>query len=265
LEAAGVETIAADLLDPSTWDRLPDAPNVVYMAGMKFGTTGQESLTWAMNAYLPSLACRRYATSRIAAFSTGNVYGLSPVSRGGSREADSLHPSGEYAMSCLGRERIFEHFSRTASTPVTILRLNYANELRYGVLVDLAERVRDGRPVSVTMGYVNAIWQGDACAMSLQALEHAESPPRVLNIAGPERLRVRDVADALGRRMDRPVRFEGAESEDALLSDASESFALFGRPAVSVDQMLAWIAAWTSRGGASLGKPTHFEDRTGRF
>jgi nucleoside-diphosphate-sugar epimerase len=244
---------------------LPDAPNVVFMAGMKFGATGQESLTWAMNAHLPALVADRYRNSRIVAFSTGNVYGLSPVTRGGSREDDPLNPAGEYAMSCLGRERMFEHFSRTAGTRVALIRLNYATELRYGVLVDIAERVYRERSVPLAMGHLNAIWQGDACAMSLQAMAHASSPPCVLNVAGPELLSVRRVAEDFGARLQKEVRFEGVESADALLSDARRAYELFGYPHVTAAQMMAWIAGWLAGRGETLGKPTHFEERAGRF
>jgi nucleoside-diphosphate-sugar epimerase len=265
LQSWGIETIAADLFDPASAGRLPDAPNVIYMAGMKFGTTGQESLTWAMNAYLPAVVCQRYRQSRIAAFSTGNVYGLTPVKQGGSAEEDPLNPVGEYAMSCVGRERMFEHFSRTLDTPVTLLRLNYATELRYGVLVDIAQQVLGGLPVPLHMGYLNAIWQGDACAMSLQSLEHAASPPFVINIAGPELLSVRAVAVEFAARFDKPARFDGVESDDALLSDARRSQDLFGRPQVAAERLIDWIADWIRLGGETLGKPTHFEDRAGRF
>jgi nucleoside-diphosphate-sugar epimerase len=261
----GVETLRCDLLDPHSLSALPDAPNIVFMAGMKFGTTGQESLTWAMNSFLPGLVSERFSKSRIAAFSTGNVYGLSPVSDGGSREDDALNPAGEYAMSCLGRERIFEHFSRTNHTRMSILRLNYATELRYGVLVDIAQRVYSGQPVSLSMGYLNAIWQGDASAMSLQALGSTSTPPFVINIAGTELLSVRRVAEQFAERLGKPVRFEGQESADALLSDAKKSYQHFGHPRVDAPQLIAWIADWISRGGATLAKPTHFEERAGRF
>src|SRR5467141_1207239 len=195
LQMWGVETLRCDLLDSNSLAALPDAANIIYMAGMKFGTTGQESMTWAMNSFLPGLVSERYRQSRIVAFSTGNVYGLSPVSLGGSREQDALNPAGEYAMSCLGRERIFEHFSRRNETRMSILRLNYATELRYGVLVDIAQRVYAGQPVPLSMGYLNAIWQGDASGMSLEALGSASVPPLVINIAGPELLSVRRVAE----------------------------------------------------------------------
>jgi nucleoside-diphosphate-sugar epimerase len=265
LQAHGVETIRCDLLDQAAVDRLPDAPLVVYMAGRKFGSTGLESLTWAMNAWLPAIVCRRYAGSRIAAFSTGNVYGLSPVGRGGSREEDAVAPVGEYAMSCLARERMFEHFSRTNGTPVSILRLNYATEMRYGLLVDLARKVAAGTPVELAMGHGNVIWQGDANAMSLVALRHASSPPYVVNIAGREELSVRSVCLALGARLGRDVQFTGAEAGDALLSNGSRGWTDLGSPQVDLSRLIDWTADWISRGGASLGKPTHFESRDGRF
>ena len=265
LHSWGVETIRCDLLDRKSLAALPDAPNIVYMAGMKFGSTGQESLTWAMNSFLPGLVCEKFRNSRIAAFSTGNVYGLSPVSQGGSRESDPLNPAGEYAMSCLGRERIFEHFSRTLQIPISIIRLNYATELRYGVLVDIAQRVYSGNPVALSMGYLNAIWQGDANAMSLQSLAHASVPPFVINIAGPELLSVRNIAEEFAQRFHKPVHFEGVESPDALLSNSQKSLQLFGQPRVALHKMLDWIADWTARGGETLAKPTHFEERAGRF
>lgn len=265
LQSWGVETISGDLLDPAFLAKLPGAPNIVYMAGMKFGSTGQESLTWAMNAFLPGLVADRFRGSRIAAFSTGNIYGLSAVSRAGSQETDEPNPVGEYAMSCLGRERIFEHFSRAANVKISILRLNYATELRYGVLVDIAQRVHSGKPVALSMGYLNAIWQRDANAMSLQSLLHASAPPFVLNIAGPEVLSVRRAAEDFAALLGKPVHFEGAEAPDAILSNAQKAFRLFGRPRTSYDQMIAWIADWVSRGGETLAKPTHFENRAGKF
>jgi len=265
LRLDGIETVQCDLLNPGSLARLPDAPNIVFMAGMKFGSVGQEWLTWAMNTFLPGLVATRFRDSRIAAFSTGNVYGLSPVGRGGSREEDSLNPVGEYAMSCVGRERIFQHFSLKNATKMTILRLNYASELRYGVLLDIATRVKSGQPVSLSMGYLNTIWQAEASAMSLESLSHATSPPNVINITGPELLSVRDVANEFGRKFGRTVRFEGNEANDALLSNAQKSYELFGCPRIAVAQIIDWIADWVERGGTTLAKPTHFEDRAGNF
>jgi nucleoside-diphosphate-sugar epimerase len=265
LQSWDIETISCDLLDPASLANLPDAPNVMYMAGMKFGCTGNESLTWAMNSLLPGLVADRFRHSRIAAFSTGNIYGLTPVSRGGSLETDAPNPVGEYAMSCLGRERILEHFSRTAKTKVSILRLNYATELRYGVLVDIAQRVYSGKPVAISMGYLNAIWQADASAVALASLLHASSPAFVVNITGPEVLSVRRVAEDFGKRFGTRVEFDGEEAPDALLSNAAKAFQLFGKPRVSYEQMTTWIADWIERGGETLAKPTHFEERRGRF
>jgi nucleoside-diphosphate-sugar epimerase len=265
LNKYGVETVRCDLLDPAQLEQLPDAANVVFMTGMKFGTTGQEALTWAMNCHLPALVAQRFRGSRLVAFSTGNVYGLSPVSGGGSREDDAPRPVGEYAMSCLGRERMLEHFSRLHGTPTAILRLNYATEMRYGVLVDVARRVWNGEPVSLAMGYFNALWQGDANAMALCAFGGVASPPFVVNVAGPETLSVRHVAEAFGRLLEREVRFEGAEATDALLSNGQLGHQLLGSPRVAAEQMMVWIADWVRRGGPTLGKPTHFESRDGRF
>jgi hypothetical protein len=265
LQAHGVETLRCDLLDPAQLDALPEAPNVLFMAGMKFGSSGQEALTWAMNCYLPALVARRFRRSRLVAFSTGNVYGLSPVALGGSCEADPLSPAGEYAMTCVGRERLFEHFSRTLAVPTALLRLNYATELRYGVLVDVAQRVEAGLPVELAMGHLNAVWQGDANAAALCAFAHAAVPPFVVNIAGPETLSVRRLAGEFGRLLGKEVKSHGTEAPDALLSNGQLGHQLFGYPRVGVRQMMAWIADWVRRGGPTLGKPTHFESREGRF
>ena len=265
LEAVGVETIRCDLLDESAIARLPEAPNVIFMAGRKFGSAGDEPLTWAMNAHVPALVCARYRRSRIVAFSTGNVYGLTPHGRAGSREDDPVAPVGEYAMSCLARERLFEYFSATAGTPVAILRLNYATEMRYGVLVDLARRVAGREPVDLTMGYFNTIWQGDANAMALAALTHASTPASILNIAGPEEVSVRGAATELARLLDTEVTFTGREAGDALLSNGARGWAVLGRPRIDVERLIAWTADWTRRGGDHLGKPTQFESRAGRF
>jgi nucleoside-diphosphate-sugar epimerase len=277
LQAHGIETVRADLLDEAALDRLPDAPNVIFMAGRKFGSTGGESLTWAMNVYLPALVCRRYSTSRIVAFSTGNVYGLTPVrsaraagaadtaGAGGSVETDAPSPVGEYAMSCLGRERMFEHFSATLGVRVSIVRLNYAVEMRYGVIADLARRIAAGETIDVTMGHYNVIWQGDANAMAIASLADAAAPPFVFNLAGPEELSVRATCEELARLMGRTVKFTGREAADALLSNGTRGWTHYGRPRVEASRVIAWVADWVSRGGASLDKPTHFESRDGKF
>lgn len=265
LQENGIETVRADLLDANRLKVLPDAPNVIYMAGIKFGSTGHESLTWAINTYLPAPVCQRYRNSRIVVFSTGNVYGLTPVQDGGAIESDMLNPTGEYAMSCLGRERIFEYFSRTMGTAMAIIRLNYAFELRYGVLVDMAQKVWANEPIDLSMGHVNTIWQGDANAMILRSLEHVASPPLVVNVGGTDILSVRLVCEQFGQLMDKPVCFVGQESPDALLSNGQLGIRLFGSPRVSIERAMLWIADWVMRGGESLSKPTHFEVRDGRF
>jgi nucleoside-diphosphate-sugar epimerase len=265
LEAQGIETIACDLLDWAQLEKLPDIANVVFMTGMKFGATGNEVRTWAMNSLLPGLVARKYRNSRLVAFSTGNVYGLSPVRLGGSLESDTLRPQGEYAQSCLGRERVLEHCSRTDNLPTALLRLNYAVELRYGVLVDVASKVQANEPIDLTMGHFNALWQGDANAWALGAFEHVAVPPLVVNLAGPELLSVRRVAEEFGRLLDRPVRFEGSESGDAFLSNGQFGHRLFGYPRVGPSHIMAWIADWVRRGMPSLDKPTHFEVRDGTY
>jgi hypothetical protein len=260
-----IEPIPCNLLDRAQIATLPDAPNVVFMPGMKFGSTGQEARTWAMNAYLPGLVCERYRGSRIVAFSTGNVYGLTPVRSGGSVETDEPKPLGDYAMSCLGRERMFEYFSRESNQPMALIRLNYAVETRYGVLVDLARKVFAGEVVDLSMGHFNCIWQGDANAQTLAAFDHLSSPPNLLNVTGPETLSVRRVCEDFGKRFGNVPRFVGVEADNALLSSSEKASKLFGQPRVGVSQMLAWIANWIARGGESLGKPTHFEARDGKF
>lgn len=265
LQTHGIETIQCDLLDEEAVSRLPIAPNVIYMAGKKFGTTGNEPHTWATNTLLPAWVCQRYRHARIVAFSTGNVYGPTLVQDTGSRESDALDPVGEYAMSCVGRERVFEYYNQRFKTPMAIIRLNYACELRYGVLVDLAQRVRDGVPIDLKTGYFNIIWQGDANAMALLALDHTSVPAQVINLTGPEKLSTRTVAETLGRLIGRPPVFLENESERALLSDARRGLSMLGSPRVNAAQMIEWTADWVIRRGATLGKPTHFDSPEGRF
>lgn len=265
LQSAGVRTLRADLLDEAQLQALPDAPNVVYMAAMKFGTTGQEGLTWAMNTYLPGRVAERYRDARIVAFSTGNVYPLTPVTSGGPTEDDPPDPVGEYAQSVLGRERIFRYFSERYGTPVVMIRLNYANELRYGVLVDLALAVRDGQPIDLAMGNVTVIWQGDANEVTLRAFGMTSSPPSVLNLTGPETASVRRLAERLGARMGKTPVFVGEEQGTALLNDASRCHARFGYPRVALNTMIDWIADWVAAGGETHGKPTKFQVRSGEF
>jgi nucleoside-diphosphate-sugar epimerase len=265
LQAAGIETVRCNLLDEAAVTRLPDALIVFFLVGMKFGAGGNEPFTWAMNTHLPGLICKRYPRSRIVAYSTGNVYGFVSPDSGGSHETDAPQPVGEYAMSCLGRERMFEYFSRTHGTLVALIRLNYASDLRYGVLVDIARRVWAGEPVDVSTGWFNTIWQGDSNALTLRALEHTASPAFVLNLTGAQTLNVRQVAIEFGKLFGRGPRFVGQEGANALLSDASLCRRLFGPPQVGEQQLLRWVADWVKAGGAHLGKPTHFESRDGKY
>ena len=265
LQAHGIETISCDLLDAEALDRLPEIPNVVYMAGMKFGTTGQQARTWAMNAFLPGMVARKFRRSKIVAFSTGNVYPLVPIHSGGATESDDPAPLGEYAQSCLGRERIFEHFSRQWQIPMALIRLNYAVEMRYGVLIDMAQRIARGEQIDLSMAAVNVIWQADANAMSIQAFDHVASPPLVLNLTGPESLSVRWICQELGKRMGKSPTFVGSESGSAYLNNAARCQQLFGYPTITALQLLDWTADWISRGGSTHGKPTHFETRDGKY
>jgi nucleoside-diphosphate-sugar epimerase len=265
LRASGIETVPCDLLEPGALAKLPDAPNVVFMAARKFGTHGSEHLTWAMNTFLPGLVAERYRASRIVAFSSGNVYGLEPASGDGSVESSPVAPAGEYAQSVLGRERMFEYGSSRFQTNVALLRLNYAVDLRYGVLVDIASAVFDGRAIDLRMGMVNVIWQGDANSMCLRSFAYCQTPPRIINITGPEKLSVREIAREFGQRFGKAPVFSQEESQTALLNNAAEAHRLFGLPQVTANQMMDWVAHWISSGGRLLNKPTHFEARDGRY
>lgn len=265
LESEGIETIACDLLERSELSKLPTVSKVIFMAAQKFGTTGNESQTWAMNTFLPGLVAERFRDSRIVAFSTGNVYPLRPLHDGGATEETPVAPIGEYPQSALGRERIFEYGSRRWGTPVLLLRLNYAVELRYGVLADIGRAVFDQQPIDLRMGMVNVIWQGDANSMCLRSLDHCQSPPVVLNITGPETLSVRYIAHEFGRRFGVEPQFSGQEAETALLNNAAKSHQMFGYPTVSPLQMIESTARWICSGGPSLNKPTHFQTRDGKY
>jgi nucleoside-diphosphate-sugar epimerase len=265
IERWGIDTIACDLLDRSAIDGLPDAPNIVFAAGHKFGASGNTPLTWAMNTWVPTLVAERYRASRIVAFSSGNVYPLTRIGAPAPNEASRVGPIGDYAQSCLGRERMFEYFSARHGTPGRIVRLNYAIDMRYGVLFDIASKVHRDEPVDVTMGHVNVIWQGDANAHVLRCLAHCSTPTTVLNSTGLEALSVRTLARQLGERLGVAVKITGHEAETALLSDASEAARLFGPPSVPLETMLDWVADWVAHGGSSLGKPTKFEVRDGTF
>ncbi len=265
LDRSGVETIAADLLEPEDLAALPDAQNVIFMTGRKFGSTGSEHLTWAMNVFQPATAAERFRDARIVAFSSGNVYPLVPVLEGGATESTAPGPVGEYAQSALGRERMLEYFSARHGTPTTILRLNYAIDLRYGVLLDVGQHVFERRAIDLTMGHANVIWQGDANSVCLRSFTLCQSPPTILNLTGPQTVSIRWLARRFGERFGIEPVFAGSESETALLSNAARCHRLFGYPAVTIEQMIEWVADWIGLGGATLNKPTHFEARDGKF
>jgi nucleoside-diphosphate-sugar epimerase len=265
LEDFGVETISSELLDQESLFSLPDAANVIYMAGNKFGTTGNEHFTWAMNTYLPGRVAEKFKNSRIVVFSSGNIYPFKPVSSGGASEDVAPEPVGEYAQSTLGRERIFEYHSHKNGTLMAMYRLNYAIDMRYGVLLELARAITEERAINLTMGFANVIWQGDANAMALRCLNHCSSPPAVINITGPETLSIRWAAGELAKRLGKEPIFEGVESDTALLNNASKSHQLLGYPRVSLLQLIDWTAEWVLQGGATWNKPTHFQERKGKF
>ena len=265
LTEAGVETIACDLMDPAALQALPEARNVVYMVGQKFGTTGQEARTWAINTFLVGQVVKQFPGSRMVVFSSGNVYPFTPVAHGGCTEEVAPAPVGEYAQSVLGRERIASYFAEQVGVSMLLLRLNYAVELRYGVLLDIAHKVWTGEPIDLRMGHVNAIWQGDASAYALRALHLVDRPPSVLNVTGPETLSVRALATALGEQMGRTPRFEGEEQPEALLSNAQRAFALLGYPHTPIGKVLEWTAEWVIAGKPVHDKPTKFQARDGRF
>lgn len=261
----GIETIQGNLLDMNFIKSLPFMKNVYFLAGMKFGSVDNLPLTWAVNSFLPAMVAEHFKESRIVAFSTGCVYALVPVASGGSVESDMPVPVGEYAQSCLGRERMFEYGSKKYNTPVSLIRLNYSVELRYGVLVDIALKVKNNQPVDLTMGYFNVLWQGDVNDFVLRSIELADSPARVLNLTGTGILSVKEVALQFGKLFDIEVNFTGREAETALLSNPALAYDLLGHPEVSIGQVIDWIAGWLKEGGKISGKPTHFEVRDGRY
>jgi nucleoside-diphosphate-sugar epimerase len=265
LQQRGVSTMACDLLDRSALPHLPPSKNVVYLVGLKFGTFQNPAQTWAINTLVPAIIAECYAGSRIVALSTGNVYPLSSTTTGGSVESDPLTPLGEYANAAVGRERIFEFFAQRDRTPLVLLRLFYAVELRYGVLRDLADKIQAGKPVDLANGWFNCIWQSDANEMILRSLAFASTPPTTLNLTSSQVFRVRTVAESLAELLGKPVRFIGQEREDALAGNTARARALLGEPPTSLDAMLRWTAAWVKQGGGSLGKPTNFEVRDGRY
>lgn len=265
LNNLGINTIKANLLDSSDLNKLPEIENVIYLAGNKFGTTGNESYTWAMNTFLPGTVAQKFKSSNTVVFSSGNIYPLSDISTGGMTEDLSPSPIGEYAQSCLGRERIFQHFSKENGTPILLYRLNYANDVTYGVLLEIAKSVYGGKEIDLEMGNVNVIWQGDANEIAIRSILHCNVPGKILNVTGPETVSVRWVAGEFEKLFNKTATFKGKEKNDALLSNAAECFKLFGYPNVTLKQMIELIAIWVKEGGKIKEKPTHFQERQGKF
>jgi nucleoside-diphosphate-sugar epimerase len=265
LHANGVDTIAADLMEDNDLSSLPQVKNILYLAGTKFGTKGKESFTWAINSYLPGRVAQHFSGSRIVAFSTGNIYHLTPVNRGGASEHNLPLPEGEYAQSCLGRERLFQYYSEKNNTPVLIYRLNYANDVSYGVLLEIAKTVMTGGTVDLQMGNVNVIWQGDANEMAIRSLRHCSVPAKLLNITGPETVSVRWLAEEFGRMFGVEPQFSNEEQHTSLLSNAAEAFRLFGYPRTPLKRMMEIVADWIKEGKKTSNKETHFQERKGQF
>jgi nucleoside-diphosphate-sugar epimerase len=265
LNDSGVKTIACDLLDPDSLKALPLVENVLFLAGRKFGSSGDPELTWAMNTVVPAQVAQHFRESRIVAFSTGNVYPFVSPDQGGCVESDAPAPVGEYAQSCLGRERIFEYYSKKFKTPCLIFRLNYAIDLRYGVLVDIARQVYESKPVDLSVPAVNVLWQGDANSYAMRSLELCESPARILNVTGPEIIRVLNAAEFFAHRFQRKLMAKGESKGAALLNDAEACFAALGYPAVKAEELMEAVAGWVESGGASLNKATKFQVTDGRF
>ncbi len=261
----GIQSIECDMLDKKAFSALPDSENVIYMAGMKFGSSDAISITWALNTFLPTVVAEKYKESRITAFSSGNIYHLTPVLHGGAGENNTPNPFGDYAQSVLGRERMFEYFSLKNGTKITIARLCYAVDLRYGILLDVAQKVMSKQPIDLTMGTVNVIWQGDANEQILRTLSLASSPATVINITGPELISLRWLAKRFSTFMGVSPIFECNESETALVFNASKAHGIFGYPKVPLEQIIQWVAYWVMKGGRTLNKPTHFETRDGKF
>lgn len=261
----GIEVIKADLLESDQLEALPDISNIIYMAGRKFGTSEDQSLTWAMNAYLPGKVAEKFRNSNIVVFSTGNVYPFVKVKDKGCLETDPVGPVGIYAQSCLGRENVFRYFSNKYKTPMLFFRLNYAIDLRYGVLLEVAKAVYNQEPLDITSSHANIIWQGDANESAIRCLLHCKSPVEILNVTGKEMIRLKTVAEKFGQSFGREPVFVGTESDECLLSNASKSIEWFGENLVTVDEMIDMVSDWVKNGGETIDKPTHFQERKGNF
>ena len=265
LHSNDIETISCDLLDHDSLEALPEVENVIYMAGRKFGTDGQEYLTWAMNATLPAFVAYKFRKSNIVVFSSGNIYPIVPLSSGGCTEDDKVGPIGEYAQSCLARERAFEYASHKYGTRVFNYRLNFSVDLRYGVLYDCAKKIIDGTPISLTTPCYNFIWQGTANEIAIRGLLHAEAPMKTVNVTGPETVSIKKASLKLAKYLGREPVFEGEEGNSAFLNDASLAMEMFGYPDVCANTLIRWQAEYIIDGARTLDKPTHFEERKGSY
>ncbi|MFD1037559.1 NAD-dependent epimerase/dehydratase family protein [Virgibacillus byunsanensis] len=265
LESFGIKTITADLLNDKELQALPDVKNIIFMAGKKFGTMGNEHVTWGMNTYLPGRVAEKFSNSNIVVFSSGNIYPFVDITKGGCTEHTPTNPIGEYAQSCLGRERVFTHFAKKNNTPILLYRLNYAIDMRYGVLLEVAKQVYEEKPVDLRTGHVNVIWQGDANEFALRSLLHCSTDPAILNITGPETASVRWLAEEFGRHLNKKVSFKNEEAPNALLNNSGKAHKLFGYPSIPLQQMIEWTAKWLQHGGEIMEKPTHFQERQGAF
>ncbi len=265
VEESGVIAISCDLLNDAQLFNLPEVPNVIYLAGHKFGTVGNEDFTWAMNTYLPGRVSEKFKNSKIVAFSSGNILPFVKLNQGGVDESGTPEPIGEYAQSCLGRERIFQYFSKKNQTPVLIYRLNYAVDFRYGVIMEIGKSVLQGKPIDLRTENVNVIWQGDANEIAIRSLLHCESPAKILNVTGPETLSTKWVAEEFAKLLGKPATYAYEAEGTALLNNASECHRIFGYPKVTIREIIELTAQWLQEGGEEFGKPTHFQERGGQF
>ncbi|MEX2512043.1 MAG: epimerase [Cyclobacteriaceae bacterium] len=265
LESKGVETIAIDLLNQEEMNSLPDVENVIFMAGKKFGTTGNEHFTWAMNTFLPGMVGEKFQNSRIVVFSSGNIYPFVPIGSGGASETTPPEPLGEYAQSCLGRERIFQYTSHKFNIPMLMYRLNYAIDMHYGNLLEIGKMVHEEREIDLTNGHMNVIWQGDANEVALRSLLHCEVPAKILNVTGPETIAIRWVAEEFGEKFRKKPKFINQEAPNALLNNSALCNRLFGYPQVTLKEMIEMTAEWVMYGGKTIDKPTHFQERSGKY
>ena len=266
MQDAGVHVIEADLSDAEALKSLPDIPNIIYMVGRKFGTYQDPSLTWAINVLLPARVCERFPKANFVVFSTGNIYRYADIGSGGSCESELPEPVGEYGQTSLGRERVFEHYAQINQNKALLFRLNYAIDLRYGVLFDLARNILEGNPVNPGIGYFNCIWQGDVCEYAIRSLLHCENPPRILNVTGPESISIRWAARHMGNLLGRdPLFTEGPEPEKSLFSNTAQMTELMGYPHMPLLSMMRLVAEWVLSGGATIDAPTHFESKDGNF